>query len=101
MKIDECEGSVSGTVAVALLEDHAVARQRVDVRRLDALEAVAAEPVGARRVERDDDDVQVGRAGLQARDARRAPPASVRGGRPQHENQGDDACEPKGQKDER
>ena len=53
-----------------LLEQDALGRQRVDVRRLDAPEPVAAQAVGAQRVERDDDDVQVRRGGAAGREAR-------------------------------
>ena len=73
VKIDECEGSVSGTVAVACSNNDALAGQGVDVRRLDAAEAVAAQPVGARRVERDHHDVERGRAPAASRREPRAP----------------------------
>ena len=59
-----------------LLEEDALGGDRVDVRGVDAPEAVAAQSVGAQRVERDDDDVEVGGSGP----ARREPAAGVRVG---------------------
>ncbi len=44
-----------------LFEQHAFARQRVQVRRGHAIEPIAAQPIGAQRVERHDDHVDVAR----------------------------------------
>ena len=54
----ECAGSVSGADRHRLLEQHAFAREPIEGRRLDVRRAVGADAVGARRVERDDDEVQ-------------------------------------------
>ena len=60
-----------------LLEEHALARHAIDGRRLDAVVPVRVDVIGARRVERDEQEVQPGR-----RDAGRQAPERVaaRGG---------------------
>ena len=52
-----------------VVEDDAVARERVDVRREVGAKAVAAQPIRAGRVERHDDQVQLASRGSQAREA--------------------------------
>ncbi len=49
-----------------MLEEETVPCQRVEVRRLGILVAVAAEVIGARGVERDEEDVGVANAGGRA-----------------------------------
>ena len=74
-----------------LLEEDAVAGHRVDVRRLDPAEAVAAQPVRAQGVEGDHDDVE-GLAGVVGRRAGPGPrPRSAgasRGARPARPRRG-------------
>ena len=60
MKIEECAGSVSGAGDDRLLEQHAFAREAIEIRRLDAVEAVGVDAIGARRVERDEQQVEIG-----------------------------------------
>ena len=55
--IEQCAGSVIGADDVAFEAAHALARQPIDRGRVREAEAVASESIGARRVDRDDQDV--------------------------------------------
>ena len=69
-----CAGSVSGDRGERLLEAHAASRERVEMGCRRARGAVAAEVIGARGVERDEDDARTDRS------VRRAsrPPSTAR-----------------------
>src|SRR5207237_1298647 len=45
-----------------LLEQYALAREAIEVRRRDGVEPVRVNPIRARRIERDDQEVEVGGA---------------------------------------
>src|SRR5262249_28764566 len=45
-----------------ILEEHALARQPIEIRRLDSCETIPAYTVGSGRIERDDDEVEIGGA---------------------------------------
>ncbi len=58
MKSDEWAGSVIGASRGRVSEEHPVLRERIEHGRAGVRVAVGAKPIGARGVERDDDEIQ-------------------------------------------
>ena len=89
VKIDVCEGSVSGAVEVACSKRTPSAATASMFGVSMPAEAVAAEAVGAQGVERDDDDVEVGGRGPPRREPRAGVRVGLRRARAQEEERPD------------
>ena len=87
VRIEAWDGPVSGAGATARLEPHAPAGERVEDGRRGIRPAVAAERVGAQRVDGDEEDARLGRAGRAGRGRRWRGPAG-HGEREQREEAG-------------
>ena len=77
MKSDECAGSVSGAGAAACSNTHAFAGDAIQIRRGARRPAVGADPIRPRRVERDEQQVQVRGLDAARQSDRRPAPAGV------------------------